>query len=150
MIAFRFENGSEIVKKKEVVLVSLSVSLPQLFTDTFREVPSMSWKHARNQMLCHFPKINSFVFSSFQQTMQTLQNQMVGFLDRLHEAEVERRALRKDNARFKQEAGELRLSSGIVADLQGEINKLQGKVGFIKIIISLPCPKVCSRFKANV
>ncbi|XP_072167507.1 coiled-coil domain-containing protein 171-like [Diadema setosum] len=85
--------------------------------------------HGLNRLLAHTSVTGvKNQYLSTEETMATLQNQMVDFMARLHEAEVERRALRKEAGKLRQEAGHLRLSSGIVSDLQQEIATLQGKV----------------------
>ncbi|XP_063955976.1 coiled-coil domain-containing protein 171-like isoform X1 [Lytechinus pictus] len=85
--------------------------------------------HGLNRLLAHTSLAgvkNQYV--TIEQTMITLQNQMVDFLDRLHQAEVDRRSLKKENGRLRQETGQLRLSSDIASDLQQEVAKLQEKI----------------------
>ncbi|XP_030832697.1 coiled-coil domain-containing protein 171 isoform X2 [Strongylocentrotus purpuratus] len=85
--------------------------------------------HGLNRLLAHTSLAgvkNQYV--TVEQTMIVLQNQMVDFLDRLHQAEVERRSLKKENGRLRQESGQLRLSSGIASDLQQEVAKLHGEI----------------------
>ena len=57
--------------------------------------------------------------------MACLQHNIINFTQRLHTAEVERRSLRMEAAKLRQENGELKMEGDRAKDLENEITQLR-------------------------
>ncbi|XP_070542624.1 coiled-coil domain-containing protein 171-like isoform X2 [Ptychodera flava] len=107
-----------------------TATLQQYPVHGFREKGSLVRQlgHGLNRVLAHDSMAGKLQLASAHQTMVSLQKHILEFTQRLHTAEVDRRAVRLDNVQLHQENEDLRIETTRLAAFEGEVVKLRDEV----------------------